>query len=328
MPVVTDIRRDEGVVLTLALDLPLFALGTIAVGAFYLRSQSERDVSVLRSLVHIPFAIAVDIGIALHKARAVCEALLGHKTGFVRTPKTRSSGSRASSAPARTVRVAGCVGSRSSRWPAGSCWGRFERSRGPTRAGSRCPSSSSSSPASRTWAPSRSRTASGRPPASALSWRRRPDRVARQGARWALGRAHLCCERRHGRRGARLRVRGVGARRGAPHRARLALGARAARSRDAPRRARRRHHPARWPSGVLRGCLPLPARREALSGRSHPFAYAPESPKIADILATLPGEVNHPHLPTIYPRGPRRSSGLSGSSGAGHCSGGSSSRRS
>lgn len=87
MPVVTDIRRDEGLVLTLALDLPLFALGTLAVGAFYLRSQSERDVSVLRSLLQIPFAIAVDIGIALHKARAVCEALLGHKTGFVRTPK-------------------------------------------------------------------------------------------------------------------------------------------------------------------------------------------------------------------------------------------------
>lgn len=35
----------------------------------------------------------------------------------------------------------------------------------------------------------------------------------------------------------------------------------------------------------------------------HPFSYAPDSPKIADVVATLPGAVNHPHLPTIYPAG-------------------------
>ena len=49
----------------------------------------------------------------------------------------------------------------------------------------------------------------------------------------------------------------------------------------------------------------------------HPFAYAPESPKIADILATLPGEVNHPHLPTIYPAGAQALFGLVGLLGGG-----------
>jgi len=33
----------------------------------------------------------------------------------------------------------------------------------------------------------------------------------------------------------------------------------------------------------------------------HPFAYAPDSPKIQDIVLTIPGDINHPHLPTIYP---------------------------
>lgn len=33
----------------------------------------------------------------------------------------------------------------------------------------------------------------------------------------------------------------------------------------------------------------------------HPFAYAPSSPKVADLVAQLPGAINHPHLPTIYP---------------------------
>jgi alpha-1,6-mannosyltransferase len=33
----------------------------------------------------------------------------------------------------------------------------------------------------------------------------------------------------------------------------------------------------------------------------HPLAYAPSSPKVADLVAMLPGPVNHPHLPSIYP---------------------------
>ena len=32
-----------------------------------------------------------------------------------------------------------------------------------------------------------------------------------------------------------------------------------------------------------------------------PFAHAPGSSKVADLVAVLPGRVNHPHLPTIYP---------------------------
>ena len=32
-----------------------------------------------------------------------------------------------------------------------------------------------------------------------------------------------------------------------------------------------------------------------------PFSHAPNSPKIADIVAASPGRINHPHLRTIYP---------------------------
>lgn len=87
MPVVTDIRRDAALDLTLLLDLPLFTIGTLSVGAFYLRSQADRGTPVWQRLLLLPLAIAVDIGVALHKARAVLEALVGHKSAFVRTPK-------------------------------------------------------------------------------------------------------------------------------------------------------------------------------------------------------------------------------------------------
>ncbi len=33
----------------------------------------------------------------------------------------------------------------------------------------------------------------------------------------------------------------------------------------------------------------------------NPYAYAPDSPKVADWIVRLPGAVNHPELPTIYP---------------------------
>lgn len=33
----------------------------------------------------------------------------------------------------------------------------------------------------------------------------------------------------------------------------------------------------------------------------NPYAYAPESPKVAELVSALPGAVNHPELPTIYP---------------------------
>jgi hypothetical protein len=34
-----------------------------------------------------------------------------------------------------------------------------------------------------------------------------------------------------------------------------------------------------------------------------PFSHAPNSPKVADLVAALPGRINHRHLPTIYPPG-------------------------
>ncbi len=65
----------------------LFALGTASAGVFYIESQRALKRSVAQAILHLPALMAIGIGIAINNARACIEALAGHESGFVRTPK-------------------------------------------------------------------------------------------------------------------------------------------------------------------------------------------------------------------------------------------------
>jgi cellulose synthase/poly-beta-1,6-N-acetylglucosamine synthase-like glycosyltransferase len=72
-----------GVVLGLA----LFGMGTVSAALYYLVAQKRRRRPVWRTALHIPLLMAVGVGIALSNAVACLEALVGHQTPFIRTPK-------------------------------------------------------------------------------------------------------------------------------------------------------------------------------------------------------------------------------------------------
>jgi len=78
---------ESGSAPAIVLGMSLFALGTTSAGAFYVASQSAQGRSVLGTLIQIPVLMSIGIGIALNNARGCVEALLGHQSGFVRTPK-------------------------------------------------------------------------------------------------------------------------------------------------------------------------------------------------------------------------------------------------
>jgi hypothetical protein len=72
----------------LLIDVPLFMGATASVCSFYSVSQRELFGESWRSrIAYLPAVLAVGIGLSVSNARAVFEALLGHKTDFVRTPK-------------------------------------------------------------------------------------------------------------------------------------------------------------------------------------------------------------------------------------------------
>jgi hypothetical protein len=67
--------------------LMLFATGTISAGAFYIASQRAIRRSFWSTACHLPLLMGIGIGIALNNARACLEAMMGHQSPFVRTPK-------------------------------------------------------------------------------------------------------------------------------------------------------------------------------------------------------------------------------------------------
>lgn len=69
------------------LGLSLFALGTLSAGTFYIVSQRAQKRNVWATILQMPLLMAIGIGIALNNARACLEALVGHPSPFVRTPK-------------------------------------------------------------------------------------------------------------------------------------------------------------------------------------------------------------------------------------------------
>lgn len=73
--------------LSVLFGLSLFAMGAMSASVFYMSSQRILKRGWWASLIQIPVLMAVGIGIALNNAIAVVEALVGHKSEFVRTPK-------------------------------------------------------------------------------------------------------------------------------------------------------------------------------------------------------------------------------------------------
>ncbi|MEM8739046.1 MAG: glycosyltransferase [Planctomycetota bacterium] len=69
------------------LGITLFMLGTASATAFYLTSQRAQKRSAWLTLFQVPMLMSIAIGIALNNALACIEALVGHDSPFVRTPK-------------------------------------------------------------------------------------------------------------------------------------------------------------------------------------------------------------------------------------------------
>ncbi len=82
------VRTRHGLREVLLIDLPLFLGTTLSIASFYITSQREiRPHDWKRSLKRLPLVMSVGIGLCINQTRAVFEALFGHESEFVRTPK-------------------------------------------------------------------------------------------------------------------------------------------------------------------------------------------------------------------------------------------------
>ena len=87
MPVSMVIRFKHGWYEVLMLDLPFFWTATMSVVFFYVASQREIGMRWWQRVKYLPFIMALGIGMSVNQSKAVIEALVGHETGFTRTPK-------------------------------------------------------------------------------------------------------------------------------------------------------------------------------------------------------------------------------------------------
>jgi len=72
----------------LLIDVPLFAASTLSIAVFYAVSQRELYPKTwMKTLLYLPMLMAIGIGLTVTNTKAVMEALVGHKSAFVRTPK-------------------------------------------------------------------------------------------------------------------------------------------------------------------------------------------------------------------------------------------------
>lgn len=69
-------------------DILLFSSATLSIFAFYLTAQREVDPqNWWKRVIELPMVFALGIGLAINNSIAVFEALIGHESPFVRTPK-------------------------------------------------------------------------------------------------------------------------------------------------------------------------------------------------------------------------------------------------
>jgi cellulose synthase/poly-beta-1,6-N-acetylglucosamine synthase-like glycosyltransferase len=87
MPLATIIRIHQGWYEALFLDLPIFLGATFSICYFYWVSQREIGRNAWEILGLIPAVLGLGIGVSVNNAKAVLEAMVGHQSPFVRTPK-------------------------------------------------------------------------------------------------------------------------------------------------------------------------------------------------------------------------------------------------
>ncbi|MBI4353796.1 MAG: glycosyltransferase [Candidatus Omnitrophica bacterium] len=68
-------------------DVVWFVLLTVSGACFYLCGQRALDPSWFTRIPLVPWSLAVTVGLSVNNAWAVCEALLGRSSPFLRTPK-------------------------------------------------------------------------------------------------------------------------------------------------------------------------------------------------------------------------------------------------
>lgn len=81
------LRADISPWVIVLVDLPLFALSSLSVAAFYVVAQGRALGSRKGILRWVPFLMAIGIGLSINNTRAVIEALRGRDSAFLRTPK-------------------------------------------------------------------------------------------------------------------------------------------------------------------------------------------------------------------------------------------------
>ncbi|MBI2922113.1 MAG: glycosyltransferase [Planctomycetes bacterium] len=82
------VRHDMGWYGTLRyLDSAVFIAAFLSVFVFYGYTEQQLGKGWMRRFLMFPLMLAVGVGMCLNNAKAVLEALVGHRTGFVRTPK-------------------------------------------------------------------------------------------------------------------------------------------------------------------------------------------------------------------------------------------------
>ncbi|HEU4635093.1 MAG TPA: cellulose synthase family protein [Edaphobacter sp.] len=84
------IRSWQGLLQMLLIDLPLFMASTMSISSFYLVSQKELFPKKWgRTVLYLPFLMALGVGLTITNTKAVMEALFGVQSAFARTPKYR-----------------------------------------------------------------------------------------------------------------------------------------------------------------------------------------------------------------------------------------------
>lgn len=88
MPIAVMLRIDRAWTTSLWIDALMFITASLSIMSFYMLAQREaRPQSFGRRLLYLPIVMSLGIGLCINNSRAVIEALVGYKTGFVRTPK-------------------------------------------------------------------------------------------------------------------------------------------------------------------------------------------------------------------------------------------------
>ena len=83
-----ELANQEGPLRFFLLDAPLFVLATLSVVAFYVTAQAlQGGKGLLGKILLMPPLLALGAGVSINNGRGVIEALFGHESPFLRTPK-------------------------------------------------------------------------------------------------------------------------------------------------------------------------------------------------------------------------------------------------